>query len=85
MDGWADSEPAWWLNLQAHPEPSIDLADGRRAITGRAAQGEERSRLGPDSTDWTRTSTYTLHSDPPRQPTGSWNPAHDHGHAIDAG
>jgi hypothetical protein len=21
MNGWADAEPAWWLNLQAHPMP----------------------------------------------------------------
>ena len=48
MNGWADAEPAWWLNLQAHPEASVNLADGRRAIRGRAAEGEERSRL------WTR-------------------------------
>ncbi len=45
MNGWADGEPAWWLNLQAHPEASVDLSDGRRTVTGRAAQGEERSRL----------------------------------------
>lgn len=45
MNGWADDEPAWWLNLQAHPNASIDLADGRRAVSGRAAEGEERSRL----------------------------------------
>lgn len=45
MNGWADSEPAWWLNLQAQPEVSVDLADGRRTVSGRAAQGEERSRL----------------------------------------
>lgn len=45
MNGWADAEPAWWLNLQAHPEASVDLAGGRRAIRGRAAEGEERSRL----------------------------------------
>ena len=24
MNGWADGEPAWWLNLQAHPEVSVD-------------------------------------------------------------
>jgi hypothetical protein len=35
----------WWLNLQAHPEASVDLADGRRKVRGRAAEGEERSRL----------------------------------------
>jgi deazaflavin-dependent oxidoreductase (nitroreductase family) len=45
MNGWADAEPAWWLNLQAHPEVSVDLADGRRTVRGRAAEGEERSRL----------------------------------------
>ena len=45
MNGWADAEPAWWLNLQAHPETTVDLADGRRAVRGRAAEGEERSRL----------------------------------------
>jgi deazaflavin-dependent oxidoreductase (nitroreductase family) len=45
MNGWADGEPAWWLNLQAHPEASVDLADGSRAVRGRAAVGEERTRL----------------------------------------
>lgn len=45
MNGWADSEPAWWLNLQAQPEARIDLADGRCSITARVAEGEERSRL----------------------------------------
>ena len=45
MNGWADAEPAWWLNLQAYPEASVDVADGRRSVRGRAAEGEERSRL----------------------------------------
>ncbi|RLE13004.1 MAG: nitroreductase family deazaflavin-dependent oxidoreductase [Actinobacteria bacterium] len=45
MNGWADDEPAWWLNLQAHPEASVDLTDGRRTVRGRAAEGDERSRL----------------------------------------
>ena len=45
MNGWADPEPAWWLNLQAHPEARVDLADDRRMVSGRAAEGEERSRL----------------------------------------
>jgi hypothetical protein len=45
MNGWADGEPAWWLNLQAYPEASVDLVDGRRTVRGRAAEGEERSRL----------------------------------------
>ncbi len=28
MNGWADPEPQWWLNLQAHPEAIVDLEDG---------------------------------------------------------
>jgi deazaflavin-dependent oxidoreductase (nitroreductase family) len=45
MNGWAAPEPAWWLNLQAHPDATLDLARGRLEVTGRAAEGEERSRL----------------------------------------
>jgi deazaflavin-dependent oxidoreductase (nitroreductase family) len=45
MNGWAEGEPAWWLNLQAQPEARVDLAGSRRSVKGRAAQGEERSRL----------------------------------------
>lgn len=46
MNGWADPEPAWWLNLQASPEATVVLADGsQRAVTARAATGEERDRL----------------------------------------
>jgi F420H(2)-dependent quinone reductase len=45
MNGWADPEPAWWLNLQARPDATVDLKDGRRAVTGRAAEGAERVRL----------------------------------------
>jgi len=45
MNGWGEPEPAWWLNLQAHPDVTLDLIDGRRAVTARAAAGEERTRL----------------------------------------
>ena len=45
MNGWGEPEPAWWLNLQAHPEATIDLPEGTREITARAAEGEERDRL----------------------------------------
>jgi len=45
MNGWAEEEPAWWLNLQAHPLASVGLADGPRTVEGRSAAGEERSRL----------------------------------------
>jgi deazaflavin-dependent oxidoreductase (nitroreductase family) len=45
MNGWADPEPAWWLNLQARPEASVDVAGDQRTVAGRTAKGEERSRL----------------------------------------
>lgn len=45
MNGWGEAEPAWWLNLQAHPVATVDLADGPRTVRGRAAEGSERERL----------------------------------------
>ena len=45
MNGWADPEPAWWLNLQATPEATVEIPGNRREVRGRAADGEERSRL----------------------------------------
>jgi deazaflavin-dependent oxidoreductase (nitroreductase family) len=45
MNGWEDGEPAWWLNLQAHPEARVELRTGPRLVNGRAAEGEERDRL----------------------------------------
>ena len=46
MKGWADPEPAWWLNLQAKPDTTVELPDGSsRAVTAHAATGDERARL----------------------------------------
>ncbi|MEX2553433.1 MAG: nitroreductase/quinone reductase family protein [Actinomycetota bacterium] len=45
MNGWGEGEPAWWLNMQAHPDARVDLPDGPRLVTGRTARGEERERL----------------------------------------
>jgi deazaflavin-dependent oxidoreductase (nitroreductase family) len=45
MNGWAEPDPAWWLNLQARPEATVELPDGTRHVTARAATGEERARL----------------------------------------
>ena len=45
MNGWGEPEPAWWLNLQAHPETTVELHDRTLAVRGRAATPEERPRL----------------------------------------
>jgi deazaflavin-dependent oxidoreductase (nitroreductase family) len=52
MNGWADPEPAWWLNLQAQPDVTVELKDGLRAVHARAAEGDERDRL------WARWAEY---------------------------
>ena len=45
MNGWAEPEPAWWLNLQANPMAKVDLTSGSRNVRARAAHGDERVRL----------------------------------------
>ena len=45
MNGWADPEPAWWLNLQAHPDAQVDARRRATPVRARAAVGEERARL----------------------------------------
>lgn len=52
MNGWGEAEPAWWLNLQAHPDATVELVDGRRAVHARAAIGNERTGL------WARQAHY---------------------------
>lgn len=52
MNGWAEADPAWWLNLQAHPDATVELVDGQRVVHARAAAGDERSRL------WARWAHY---------------------------
>ena len=48
MNGWADPEPAWWLNLQAHPQAVVEMPKGeRRTVTARLASDDERARLWP--------------------------------------
>ncbi len=58
MNGWADADPAWWLNLQARPDAIVELKGGAsRAVRARAADGEERQRL------WTLLHDYSGYGD----------------------
>ena len=45
MNGWADPDPAWWLNLQAHPEARLVVGDREYTVRGHAATAGERERL----------------------------------------
>jgi F420H(2)-dependent quinone reductase len=46
MNGWDEGRPAWWLNLEAHPDAVIRLADEQpRPVSARLSTGEERERL----------------------------------------
>ena len=46
MNGWDEAQPAWWRNLEAHPDAVIRLAHQQpRLVRARPAAGEERARL----------------------------------------
>ena len=46
MNGWDEGHPAWWLNLEAHPDAVVQLAEqAPTRVRARRAVGEERERL----------------------------------------
>ncbi len=54
MNGWAEPEPLWWLNLQEQPNASVDLPGGDvKDVRARLASPEERSRLWKIAADGT--------------------------------
>ena len=42
-----DRDPAWWLNLKAHPEAAVEFSGRRTAVKAREATPDERERLWP--------------------------------------
>jgi F420H(2)-dependent quinone reductase len=42
-----DSDPSWWLNLQANPETTARTGRRVRSVRAREATAEERARLWP--------------------------------------
>jgi len=46
--GGSDATPAWWLNLQAHPQAAVTIGREKRAVIARIATDEERTRLWPE-------------------------------------
>ena len=46
MNGWADPEPAWFLNLVANPDATVVLPDGtERRVVARVAPEDQRREL----------------------------------------
>lgn len=42
--GWGEREPAWWLNLQAHAEATVHLADGpSRRVSAPESDADEHA------------------------------------------
>jgi F420H(2)-dependent quinone reductase len=63
VNGWSDHEPAWWLNLRAHPDAVVRLKDETRPIRARSAKGDERTRLWARWRDISERSGVTLMAD----------------------
>lgn len=46
MNGWDEGLPAWWRNLEAHPDAVVRRrSEAPRHVRARSASGEERDRL----------------------------------------
>ena len=43
--GGAPTHPAWYLNLLAHPETTVEIGRESRAVRARVATGAERDRI----------------------------------------
>ena len=71
-DGWvviaskggADDHPAWFQNLQASPEATIEVKADTIPVTATVAEGEERARLWSAMTeDWPDYDEYQRKTD----------------------
>jgi len=62
MNGWGYPEPAWWLNLQAHPDGTLELNRRTLAVRGRPRQGRSANDYGRRGVTTTASLTRTPHS-----------------------
>ena len=83
MNGWADAEPGWWLNLQAHPD-----VDGRPArwVARRPRRvprtGDERPRLWAGWPPYGKDLDAYAARRSPRQRSSSWSHGPDSREAV---
>ena len=45
--GGSDAPPAWWLNLQARSEATVELKGSKHPVSARQATAEEKARYWP--------------------------------------
>jgi len=45
--GGSDAPPAWWLNLQAMPEATVEIKGSKRRVSARNATAEEKTSYWP--------------------------------------
>jgi deazaflavin-dependent oxidoreductase (nitroreductase family) len=45
--GGSDAPPAWWLNLQATPEATVEIKGSKRPVSARSATSEEKASYWP--------------------------------------
>ena len=56
--------PAWYHNLRAHPDVTVQVRRDRRAVRARAATRDERARLWPKAVEaWPGYRTYQARTD----------------------
>lgn len=54
-NGGKETPPAWWLNLQAKPEATVQIGDASSAVSTRAASDSEYADI------WPKAETYNPH------------------------
>ena len=83
MNGWGDPEPAWWLNLQAHPDVTVDTVDGPRQVR-RPSRPRRRARAPVGAMATARQEPRCLRSTPLKTDHSRDSPS-DSGHEHENG
>ena len=82
MNGWMEGDPAWWLNLQANPDATVEIGGVAREVRGRLASEQEAEegwrRFVAASAQYTEYRSATSRQIPiiilePRQESGQRN------------
>ena len=73
MNGWAEAEPAWWLNLQAQPDTTVELKDGRGPSALAPRKARSATGCGPGSATTPAGATISTRSAGAERRKGRWS------------